>query len=246
MKRLRSLPFWSIMYFLSLGKGRRSNAHDIGFPQGSSGVGPKGWGNLTRQSPLVQVILNGKSLLITSSYDLDSFYWGDFLWQSLCNLFAHDRKQRYSLLTADVFPVVASLSPEGERNDRKYICGSQAKTKTTKFWIPHPYFIWSYNNVVSSPFLRDTEPNPSLCFSQFFSLIGSCPQSPSFLGHVWLAQRPTLGWHVHKHRKIKWYISRLRLCVKLPTYHSPKATFCPKWEVNVNVGLGEGWMSSFP
>ena len=38
-----------------------------------------------------------------------------------------------SLLTADVFPVVASLSPEGERNDRKYICGSQAKTKTTKF-----------------------------------------------------------------------------------------------------------------
>ena len=26
----------------------------------------------------------------------------------------------------------------------------------------------------------------------------------------------------------------------LPTYPSPKPTFCPKWEVNVNVGLGEG------
>ena len=25
------------------------------------GVGPKGWGNVTRQSPLVQVLLNGKS-----------------------------------------------------------------------------------------------------------------------------------------------------------------------------------------
>ena len=47
------------------------------------------------------------------------------------------------------------------------------------------------------------------------------------------------------HRQIKWYISRLRLCVKLPTYHSPKATFCPKWEVSVNVGLGEGWICKF-
>ena len=28
-----------------------------------------------------------------------------------------------------VFPVVASLSLGGERNDRKYICASQAKTK---------------------------------------------------------------------------------------------------------------------
>ena len=27
---------------------------------------------------------------------------------------------------------------------------------------------------------------------------------------------------------------------KLPTYPSPKPTFCPKWEVNVNVGLGRG------
>ena len=33
------------------------------------------------------------------------------------------------------------------------------------------------------------------------------------------------------------------LCVsgKLPTYPSLKPTFCPKWEVSVNVGLGEGW-----
>ena len=32
---------------------------------------------------------------------------------------------------------------------------------------------------------------------------------------------------------------------KLPTYPSPKSTFCPKWEVSVNVGLGEGWVGSF-
>ena len=27
---------------------------------------------------------------------------------------------------------------------------------------------------------------------------------------------------------------------KLPSYPFPKPTFCPKWEVSVNVGLGEG------
>ena len=27
---------------------------------------------------------------------------------------------------------------------------------------------------------------------------------------------------------------------KLPTYPSPKATICPKWQLSVNVGLGEG------
>ena len=34
---------------------------------------------------------------------------------------------------------------------------------------------------------------------------------------------------------IKWYVSG-----KLPTYPSPKPTFCPKWEVSVNVCLGRG------
>ena len=33
---------------------------------------------------------------------------------------------------------------------------------------------------------------------------------------------------------------------KLPTYPSPKPTFCPKWGVSVNVDLGEGWVGSFP
>ena len=33
---------------------------------------------------------------------------------------------------------------------------------------------------------------------------------------------------------------------KLPAYPSPKPTFCPKWEVIVNVGLGEGRVGSFP
>ena len=34
----------------------------------------------------------------------------------------------------------------------------------------------------------------------------------------------------------------------MPIYPSPKLTFCPKWEVHVhvNVGLGEGYMGSFP
>ena len=33
---------------------------------------------------------------------------------------------------------------------------------------------------------------------------------------------------------------------KLPTYPSPKTTFCPKWEESINVGLGDGWVGSFP
>ena len=31
-----------------------------------------------------------------------------------------------------------------------------------------------------------------------------------------------------------------RVSAKLPTYPSPKPTFCHKWEVIVNIGLGEG------
>ena len=33
---------------------------------------------------------------------------------------------------------------------------------------------------------------------------------------------------------------------KLPTYPFLKPTFCPKWEVSVNVGLGDGYVGSFP
>ena len=32
----------------------------------------------------------------------------------------------------------------------------------------------------------------------------------------------------------------------MPTYPSPKPTICPKWELSVNVGLGEGQVYSFP
>ena len=35
----------------------------------------------------------------------------------------------------------------------------------------------------------------------------------------------------------------LRNCPPTP---SPKPTFCPKWDVSVNVGLGEGYVGSFP
>ena len=33
---------------------------------------------------------------------------------------------------------------------------------------------------------------------------------------------------------------------KLSTYPSPKPTVCPRWEVSVNAGLGEGKVNSFP
>ena len=39
----------------------------------------------------------------------------------------------------------------------------------------------------------------------------------------------------NKNNKDQFKVSR-----KLPTYPSPKPTFCPKWEVSVNVSLGEG------
>ena len=32
----------------------------------------------------------------------------------------------------------------------------------------------------------------------------------------------------------------IKVSEKLPTYPSPNPTFCPKWEVSVNVDLGEG------
>ena len=37
-----------------------------------------------------------------------------------------------------------------------------------------------------------------------------------------------------------WNQGSLHVSGKLSTYPSPKPTFCPKWEVSVNVGLGEG------
>ena len=42
------------------------------------------------------------------------------------------------------------------------------------------------------------------------------------------------------------FFGSLYVSGKLLTYPSPKPTFSPKWEVSVNVGLGEGWVGSFP
>ena len=45
------------------------------------------------------------------------------------------------------------------------------------------------------------------------------------------------------------FLIRETICNKLKvawTYPSPKPTFCHKWEVSVDVGLGEGWVGSFP
>ena len=87
-----------------------------------------------------------------------------------------------------------------------------------EFPIPISLEVTTMSSVV--PSLGTGHPIHPFVFPNFFPwLAHSCPQSPSFLGHVWLARRPTLGgsrWHAHKHRQIKWYISRLRLCVKLP------------------------------
>ena len=41
-----------------------------------------------------------------------------------------------------------------------------------------------------------------------------------------------------KQRVLDW--DQVRFSGKLPTYPSPKPTFCPQLEVSVNVGLGEG------
>ena len=43
-----------------------------------------------------------------------------------------------------------------------------------------------------------------------------------------------------EHRNMHWDSPRGIISGKLPTYPSPKPTFCPKREVSVNVGLGQG------
>ena len=45
---------------------------------------------------------------------------------------------------------------------------------------------------------------------------------------------------------IYWSASTRSSVHVLPTYPYPNPTFCPKWEVNVNVDLGEGQAGSFP
>ena len=35
-------------------------------------------------------------------------------------------------------------------------------------------------------------------------------------------------------------LDQFRFLEKLPTYPFPNPTFCPKWDANVNVELGEG------
>ena len=61
---------------------------------------------------------------------------------------------------------------------------------------------------------------------------------------VGIVQRPFnllyyVTWWLHSSASPKKYES-LYVSSKLPTYPSPNPTFCPKWEVCVNVGLGDG------
>ena len=46
--------------------------------------------------------------------------------------------------------------------------------------------------------------------------------------------------HDEKQLKKGYYAWSSYVSGNLPTYPSPKPTFCPKWEVSVNDGLGEG------
>ena len=53
-------------------------------------------------------------------------------------------------------------------------------------------------------------------------------------------------WRVSWIRSIPLTIFELLyVSEKLPTYPSPNPTFCPKWEISVKVGLGEGQVGSF-
>ena len=56
--------------------------------------------------------------------------------------------------------------------------------------------------------------------------------------HTW-GEDPKGTWalEIENHGKI---LGSLYVSGKVPTYPSPKPTFCPKWEESVNGGLGEG------
>ena len=49
-----------------------------------------------------------------------------------------------------------------------------------------------------------------------------------------------------KHSQSRKFYGSITVSGKLPTYPSPKPTFCPKWEESANAGLREGWVGSFP
>ena len=59
---------------------------------------------------------------------------------------------------------------------------------------------------------------------------------------------PRKGWNGNRGQKISGKLPKTgqKVSGKLPTYPSPKPSFCPKWEVSVNVSLGEGVGGQFP
>ena len=74
------------------------------------------------------------------------------------------------------------------------------------------------------------------CLSCVFGTAVALPSShpgQSCLVRIWSSHSSTLFFLDHD------------VSGKLPTYPSPKPTFCPKWEVSAYVGLGEGWVGSF-
>ena len=85
-----------------------------------------------------------------------------------------------------------------------------------------------FNNNFSSPKEKTINKQTERMFAG--TAVANC--SVHFLAVAAQVQRETFG---------TFYLSG-----KLSTYPTPKPTFCLKWEVSINVGLGEGEVDSFP
>ena len=70
-------------------------------------------------------------------------------------------------------------------------------------------------------------------------------QAAAVPGAIGVVGPPLIQLYLHSNFFEPWFIlGSVYVPGKLPTYPvypSPKSTFCPKWKVSVNVGLGEGY-----
>ena len=90
-----------------------------------------------------------------------------------------------------------------------------------KVFCPKLWDIWSFSLLSAVPF-NTTHPLSKYC--NFFQSSKKCS-----LKNTQMKQR------------FSWYVSG-----KLPTYPSPKSTLTLTSHLGQNVGLGEGWVGSFP
>ena len=79
---------------------------------------------------------------------------------------------------------------------------------------------------------------PNLTDEQF-EVLAQYYKDPKIPGNVmwtrFLTDTEMGEWHYAGRFSGSLYVSG-----KLPSYPSPKPTFCPMWEISVNVSLGEG------